>query len=199
MAVQPAVPLAAHHRTALLLGCKLAHPPACGLFNYSFLSSRSLYNLFTISSRSLNERVCQNDNRANSAKLTLRACFVKLTLRACSVKLLLPVCCCCRLFSPAARASSCCQLLPPQRPGHRQLRHGAPASSVFPMVLRHSASASSIFPMALRCSALASSSYATALPAATSLSRRSGQLQTSSGGEKYYGSASNLAHLGRIC
>ena len=78
-------------------------------------------------------------------------------------------------------------------------RHSAPASSVFPMVLRHSASASSIFPMALRCSALASSSYATALPAATSLSRRSGQQQTSSGGEKYSGSASNLAQLGRIC
>ena len=67
---------------------------------YLFLS------LFPISFRSLNERVCQNDNRTNSAKLTLRACFVKLTLRACSVKLLLPVCCCCRLFSPAARASS---------------------------------------------------------------------------------------------
>ena len=79
------------------------------------------------------------------------------------------------------------------------LRHSASASSIFPMVLRHSASASSIFPMALRCSALASSSYATALPAATSLSRRPGQQQTSSGGEKYSGLASNLAHLGRIC
>ena len=78
-------------------------------------------------------------------------------------------------------------------------RHSAPASSIFPMVLRHSASASSIFPMALRCSALASSSYATALPAATSLLRRPGQQQTSSAGEKYSGSASNLAHLGRIC
>ena len=97
-----AAPLATHHRTALLLGCELAHPLACGLFNYSFLSSRSL-----------NERVCQNDNWTNSAKMASCACFVKLTLRACSVKLLLPVCCCCRLFSPAARASSCCQLLLP--------------------------------------------------------------------------------------
>ena len=97
--------MAAQHRITLLLGCKLAHPPACGLFNYSFLSSRSLHDLFTISSRSLNERVCQNDNRTNSAKLTLRACFVKLTLRACSVKWPLPVCCC-RLFSPAASATA---------------------------------------------------------------------------------------------
>ena len=93
---------AAQHRTALLLGCELAHPPACGLFNYSFLSSRSLY-----------ERVCQNDNRTNSAKMASCACFVKLTLRACSVKLLLPVCCCCRLFSPAARASSSATALRP--------------------------------------------------------------------------------------
>ena len=130
---------AAQHRTALLLGCKLAHPPACGLFICSFISSRSL-----------NERVCQNDNRTNSAKLTLRACFVKLTLRACSVKWPLPVCffagCFHRLFSPAARASYFCRLPVPAAPP-----------------------------------------------------RRSGQLQTSSGGEKYYGSASNLAHLGRIC
>ena len=83
---------ASQHRTALLLGCKLAHPPACGLFNYSFLSSRSLHDLFTISSRSLNERVCQNDNWTNSAKMASCACFVKLTLRACSVKWPLPVC-----------------------------------------------------------------------------------------------------------
>ena len=134
------------------------------------------------------QRLCQNDNRTSSAKMAPCACFVKLTLRACSVKWPLPVCCC-RLFSPAvppaARVSS--------------IRHAAPASNIFPMVLRHSASASSIFPMALRCSALASSSYATALPAATSLSRRPGQQQTSFGGEEYSGSASNLAHLGRIC
>ena len=97
---------AAQHRTALLLGCELAHPPACGLFICSFISSRSLYDLFTISSRSLNERVCQNDNWTNSAKMASCACFVKLTLRACSVKLLLPVCCCCRLFSPAASATA---------------------------------------------------------------------------------------------
>ena len=139
---------AAQHRTALLLGCKLAHPPACGLFICSFISSRSLY-----------ERVCQNGNRTNSAKLTLRACFVKLTLRACSVKLLLPVCCCCRLFSPAARASCPCQ----------QLRHGAQASTSFPMELRCNSLASNSSAIAPRPAASSRWCFATApLPAASS-------------------------------
>ena len=143
MAASPA----AQHRTALLLGCKLAHPLACGLFSYSFLSSRSLHDLFTISSRSLNERVCQNDNWTNSAKMASCACFVKLTLRACSVKWPLPVCCCCRLFSPAACASSSATAplpaassrwnsaatpwlatVPPQHPAATS-QHGAPPSN----------------------------------------------------------------------
>ena len=74
------------------------------------------------------------------------------------------------------------------------LHHGAPAS-IFPMALRTGTSARScfpvlvcIFPMAIRHSA--ASLFAMAPP---------GQQQTSSGGEKYSGLASNLAHLGRIC
>ena len=130
---------AAQHRTALLLGCKLAHPPACGLFIYSFLSSRSLHDLFTISSRSLNERVCQNDNRTNSAKMASCACFVKLTLRACSVKWPLPVCfsagCFRRLPVPAASSRWLFAAAPlpvaamPRRSLQQHLCYGAPASN----------------------------------------------------------------------
>ena len=50
----------------------------------------------------------------------------------------------------------------------------------------------------LRHSAPASNSAAAPLPA-TALPRRPRQQQTSFGGEKYSGLASNLAHLGRIC
>ena len=68
---------------------------------------------------------------------------------------------------------------------HKALRNGAPAS-IFPMAIRHSAA----------------SLFATApgqhFPDDAS-PRRPDQQQTSSGGEKYSGLASNLAHLGRIC
>ena len=60
---------------------------------------------------------------------------------------------------------------PPQRPCQQQLCHGVSASN----------------------------SSATAPLPATALPRRPRQQQTSSGGEKYSGLASNLAHLGRIC
>ena len=84
------------------------------------------------------------------------------------------------------------------------LRIGAPSSIVFPMALRHSASASrhpAKAPWLVSSSAAApwpvSSSAAAPVPAASP--QRSGQQQTSFGGEKYSGLASNLAHLGRIC
>ena len=65
----------------------------------------------------------------------------------------------------------------------------------FPMTLR-SGAASSVFPMALRY-VPASLHWRPGRLAAPP--RRSGQQQTSFGGEKYSGLASTLAHLGRIC
>ena len=106
-----------------------------------------------------------------------------------------------------------------RRPAQKQLRSGGPASCVFPMVLRHGGPASCLFTMALCRSAAGqllppaarTSSSATAPRPATSSRQlsatvppssspwRPGQQQASSGGEKYSGLASNLAHLGRIC
>ena len=89
------------------------------------------------------------------------------------------------------------------------IRHSAPAS-FFPMAIRHSAPAS-FFPMAIRLSAASLLPQRPgqqhfpdgALPrlrlSQGAPPRRPGQQQTSSGGEKYSGLASNLAHLGRIC
>ena len=87
---------------------------------------------------------------------------------------------------------------------------GSLASSIFPMAIRHSAPAS-FFPMAIRLSAASLLPQRPgqqhfpdgALPrlrlSQGAPPRRPGQQQTSSGGEKYSGLASNLAHLGRIC
>ena len=89
----------------------------------------------------------------------------------------------------------------------RSARAPRPAASCQQHLSCHGALAS-IFSMALRYGAPASNSSATAprqqqlrygsTPATTPL-RRPCQQQTSSGGEKYSGLASNLAHLGRIC
>ena len=81
-----------------------------------------------------------------------------MTLRACSVKWPLPVCCC-RLFSPAvppaARVSS--------------IRHGAQASTSFPMELRCNSLASNSSAIAPRPAASSRWCFATApLPAAFS-------------------------------
>ena len=86
----------------------------------------------------------------------------------------------CMFFSDAAFPSRMLfSPLPDGSPWHQHLCHSAPASS----------SAAAPQPAALprlRLSAVAPP-------------RRPGQQQTSSGGEKYSGLASNLAHLGRIC
>ena len=86
------------------------------------------------------------------------------------------------------------------------------------MALRHGASAGNIFPMALRSGALAGQQLCLGAPASSSFlmalrhgapgqhhlpdgapPQRLGRQQTSFGGEKYSGLASNLAHLDRIC
>ena len=80
----------------------------------------------------------------------------------------------------------------PQRPG-QQLCHGAPASSsaTAPPLCSRSATAS-------RPASPPQRPCQQHLPDGAP-PRRPGQQQTSSGGEKYSGLASNLAHLGRIC
>ena len=96
-------------------------------------------------------------------------------------------------------------------PAGQQLCRSAQASNIFPMALcriapgqqlRHGAPASNF----ATAPQLVSSSAAAPRPAKAPPQRRSAaplrrpcQQQTSSGGEKYSGSASNLAHLGRIC
>ena len=88
------------------------------------------------------------------------------------------------LFSP----------LPDGSPWHQHLCHSAASRHGTPgQQLRHSAPASNS----------AAAPQPAALPrlrlSAVALPRRPGQQQTSSGGEKYSGLASNMAHLGRIC
>ena len=93
-----------------------------------------------------------------------------------------------------------------QRPCRQHLPGGSPPQCRHP--LRHGTPGQQF-----RCSTPASSISGTAPPPATSSRWRfataprpgrnligpPGQQQTSSGGEKYSGLASNLAHLGRIC
>ena len=92
-----------------------------------------------------------------------------------------------------------------RRPAQKQLRSGGPAGSVFPMALRRSAPGQ-LLPPAARTSSSAtaprpatSSRQLSATVPPSSSPWRPGQQQASSGGEKYSGLASNLAHLGRIC
>ena len=101
------------------------------------------------------------------------------------------------------------QLLPdgasPRRPAslfatapRQPLRHSAPAI-IFQMALRRGALAI-IFQMALRRGTLASTCPGQQLHlGAWPVFTAPRQQQTSFGGEKHSGLASNLAHLGRIC
>ena len=98
-------------------------------------------------------------------------------------------------------------------PANNSSAIASPANSSFPMALSHGAPASSVLPATfqlprrpgkhlpdgapLRRPGQQKLRYGST-PATTPL-RRPCQQQTSSGGEKYSGLASNLAHLGRIC
>ena len=105
------------------------------------------------------------------------------------------------------------QHLPDGAPPRRRqfLRHGAPAISVVPstghlprrpdqqQLSHHGAPAGQQLPDGAPPRRTASSASATVPRPAAPPPLRPGQQQTSSGGEKYSGLASNLAHLGRIC
>ena len=75
-----------------------------------------------------------------------------------------------------------------RRPGQQTFCHNASAGQLLRCNTSVSTSAVAPWPV--------SSSAAAPVPAASP--QRSGQQQTSSGGEKYSGLASNLAHLGRM-
>ena len=121
-------------------------------------------------------------------------------------------CLLCRELRPAASSRWLFATVPPssspwhsrpavplQHPGQQHLWHGAPASNIFTMALRHGAPAS-LFQMALRRGTPASTCSGQQLHlGAWPVFTAPRQQQTSFGGEKYSGLASNLAHLGRIC
>ena len=75
--------------------------------------------------------------------------------------------------------------------------YGLPASSIFPMAIRHSAA--SLLPQRPGQQHFPDGALPRLRLSQGAPPRRPGQQQTSSGGEKYSGLASNLAHLGRIC
>ena len=98
-----------------------------------------------------------------------------------------------RRFSTASRPAT----HPPRR--LCRCRHCAPASSVLPATSQLPRRPGQHLPDGAPPRRTASSASATVPRPAAPPPRRPGQQQTSPGGEKYSGLASNLAHLGRIC
>ena len=124
-----------------------------------------------------------------------------------------------RVLHSQGKAPTVCNVFPMKLPGSSffpmDLRYAAASiSATAPPLCSHSSTAPPLSSRSateprpatppqrpcqhLRHSAPASNSAAAPLPA-TALPRRPRQQQTSFGGEKYSGLASNLAHLGRIC
>ena len=125
-----------------------------------------------------------------------------------------------RVLHSQGKAPTVCSVFPMKLPGSSffpmDLRYAAASiSATAPPLCSHSSTAPPLSSRSatapplcsrsatghgqqLRHSAPASNSATAPLPA-TALPRRPRQQQTSSGGEKNSGLASNLAHLGRIC
>ena len=98
-----------------------------------------------------------------------------------------------RRFATASRPAT----HPPRR--LCRCRHCAPASSVLPATSQLPRRPGQHLPDGAPPRRTASSASATVPRPAAPPPLRPGQQQTSPGGEKYSGLASNLAHLGRIC
>ena len=101
---------------------------------------------------------------------------------------------------PASNTSATASLpLPPLRPGQQRPASNISAATAPRPAASRWRSATAHGQQHLRNGAPASSTSATVPRPAAPPPLRPGQQQTSPGGEKYSGLASNLAHLGRIC